>query len=169
LILDGQASHINYSFLSYCEVNNIIVFCLPAHSTHILQPLDVGLFGPFQLAYRKAVEDYFLSTSCGINRDLFFPWYTQARMKAYTKQNIQAGFNVTRIVRFNSRAVLSQLQLPPTSPPSHQVAVHILDKHPTPDMTSVSIQIMLSLLPNLKEKGKSAIGFCDLHMLLSIL
>ena len=46
LTLDGHVSHINYKFLRYYEQNDIIVFCLPPHSTHLLQPLDVGLFSP---------------------------------------------------------------------------------------------------------------------------
>jgi len=44
-----------------------------------------------------------------------------------------------------------------------------LRKHHTLDMTSANIQIMLSLLPKLQLRDKSAIGSCDLHMLLSIL
>jgi len=130
LILDGYASHIDYTLLSYCEVNNIIVFCLPAHSTNLLKPLDVGLFCSLQLAYCKAVEEYFLSTSCAISQDLYFPLYKQACMKAYTKHNIQAAFKVAGIVPFNRRVVLSQLQLPPRSPPSKQVWVQILEKTP---------------------------------------
>jgi hypothetical protein len=50
-ILDGRVSHINYNFLTFCKVNHIMVFYLPPHSTHLLQPLDVGLFAPLQLAY----------------------------------------------------------------------------------------------------------------------
>jgi len=80
LTLDGYPSHIDYIFLSYCKVNNIIVFCLLAHLTHVLQPLDVGLFGALQLAYPKAVKDYFDFTSSGINQDLFLPLYKQACM-----------------------------------------------------------------------------------------
>jgi len=101
LILDEHASHINYTILSYCDVNNIIVFCLPAHLTHLLKPHDDGLFGQLQLAYLQAVEDCFLSTSCGINEELFFPVYKQSHMKAYAKHNIQAAFKVTGIVPFN--------------------------------------------------------------------
>ena len=67
LILDGHVSHINYKFLCYCQQNDITVFCLSPHSTHLLQPLDVGLFSQLQSHYRKAVEDYFLTTNIGIN------------------------------------------------------------------------------------------------------
>jgi len=36
LILDGHVSHINYKFLTLCKAYNIVVFCLPPHSTHLL-------------------------------------------------------------------------------------------------------------------------------------
>ena len=64
LILDGHVLHINdqYKFLGYCRQNEIIVFCLPPYSTHLLWPLDVGLFSQLQ-THRKAVEDYFLSST----------------------------------------------------------------------------------------------------------
>ena len=45
LILDGHYSHV-IEFMDYCETNQIALYCLPPHSTHILQPLDVGLFLP---------------------------------------------------------------------------------------------------------------------------
>jgi len=109
LILDGYVSHINYKFLTFCEANHIVVFCLPPHSTHLLQPLDVGLFAPLQLAYWKAIEDYFLTTTIWINRDIFFPLYKEACQQAYIFRNITAAFKQCGIVPFNPRSVLSEL------------------------------------------------------------
>ena len=63
------------------------------------------------LVYRKAV-DFFLTTSHGINRDIFFPIYKQARAKTYTVENIKAVFKVTGIVPLNPQVVLSQLSKP---------------------------------------------------------
>ena len=37
LIVDGHTSHFNYDLLSYAKVNEIIVLCLPANTTHALQ------------------------------------------------------------------------------------------------------------------------------------
>ena len=34
----------------------MLVLCLPPHSTHLLQPLDVGLFGPLQHAYPEEID-----------------------------------------------------------------------------------------------------------------
>ena len=112
MILDGHILHINYKFLRYCQQNDITVFCLPLHSTHLLQPLDVGLFSQLRSHYRKAVEDYFLTTNIGINRDLFFPIDKQARALTYTAANVASAFKKCGIVPFNPRPVLSQLSLP---------------------------------------------------------
>jgi hypothetical protein len=43
--------------LKYYLENSIIPFCLPLHTTHDLQPLDVGVFGPYQLYYGHAVDE----------------------------------------------------------------------------------------------------------------
>jgi hypothetical protein len=44
LILDGHASHLTPQFDWICAENNIIPLYMPAHSSHLLQPLDVGCF-----------------------------------------------------------------------------------------------------------------------------
>ena len=128
LILDGHVSHINYKFLRYCEQNDIVVFCLPPHSTHLLQPLDVGLFSPLQKHYQNIIEDYFLTTDIGINRDLFFPLYKKARALTYTKHNIEGAFKKCGIVLFNPRTVLAQGSRAPPAPTSN--GEFLLEKTP---------------------------------------
>ncbi len=46
LVLDGHNSHCTYCFCKFAAANDIIVICLPSHTTHVLQPCDVGVFGP---------------------------------------------------------------------------------------------------------------------------
>ncbi|RPB00189.1 hypothetical protein L873DRAFT_1681530, partial [Choiromyces venosus 120613-1] len=45
LLIDGHTSHFNWKFINFCLNNKILPLCLPAHSTHLLQPLDVRPFG----------------------------------------------------------------------------------------------------------------------------
>ena len=52
LILDGHKSRINSTALEILYRNNIRVIVLPAHSTHIAQPFDVGLAGPLKCYFR---------------------------------------------------------------------------------------------------------------------
>jgi hypothetical protein len=61
LVYDGHRSHTTTRFIHLAQENNIILLCLPPDMTHKLQPLDVGVFGPFQHAWiehcDKIVED----------------------------------------------------------------------------------------------------------------
>jgi hypothetical protein len=41
LILDSHGSHGTPEFDTFCKEKNIITLCMPAYSSHILQPLDV--------------------------------------------------------------------------------------------------------------------------------
>jgi len=53
LILDNHKSRISLEFRSFCEENNIILLWMPPHSSHLLQPLDVGCFSPLKTAFSK--------------------------------------------------------------------------------------------------------------------
>jgi hypothetical protein len=55
LILDGHESHLNQDFKDYCKENNILTLCMPPHSSHILQLLDVVCFSPLKRKYSQRV------------------------------------------------------------------------------------------------------------------
>jgi hypothetical protein len=40
--LDNRISHISYPVVDYCRSKGIIIFTLPPHTSHVLQPLDIG-------------------------------------------------------------------------------------------------------------------------------
>jgi hypothetical protein len=48
LIMDSHSSHLTMEFIDYCWNFQIIPFKLIAHSTHLLQPCDVGFFHPMK-------------------------------------------------------------------------------------------------------------------------
>lgn len=79
LILDGHDSHVTIEFVRFCKDHNIRLYCLPAHTTHLLQPLDVEVFGPLQQAYGKAIDDAVCTGVTGIYKGNFFPLYIKAR------------------------------------------------------------------------------------------
>jgi hypothetical protein len=97
---------VNLQFCDFCKAHDIVLFCLPAHTTHLLQPLDVGLFSPLQQYYGKFVDDYYLATNVGISHAQFLPIYKKARAAAYTRENIESSFRETGIVPFNPRLLL---------------------------------------------------------------
>ena len=56
LFTDGHKSHINLDVVDLCRQNDIILFCLPPHTTHALQPLDVSVFKSLKDHYAKTVR-----------------------------------------------------------------------------------------------------------------
>ena len=55
LIMDGYSSHVRARFIAYCMCDAIDIVILPPHSSHLTQPLDVGIFRPLKQA--MASED----------------------------------------------------------------------------------------------------------------
>lgn len=58
LLVDGHSTHIDQETTKFCKDNGIILYCLPAHASHIIQPLDVAFFRPLKCNWRKAVKKY---------------------------------------------------------------------------------------------------------------
>jgi DDE superfamily endonuclease len=47
-ILDGHGSHVTLPFINHCRQYKIILLHLIPHTSHLCQPLDVGLFRPLK-------------------------------------------------------------------------------------------------------------------------
>jgi len=111
LVFDGHGSHITYQFVSYCLSHNILLLCLPSHSTHLLQPLDVGLFSPYQHYYGIEVDNYVRSGKniVGIKKSVFLPFLTAARNQTFSPHNILQSFISTGIWPLNARRVLGKI------------------------------------------------------------
>lgn len=111
LILDGHESHHSVEFEIYCKDNNIITLCMPPHSSHLLQPLDVGCFGPLKQAYGRQIEDKMRAGTSHITKEDFFPAFFAAFQLSITKKNIQGGFRGSGLVPYSPEAVLSKLDV----------------------------------------------------------
>jgi hypothetical protein len=55
LLLDSHVSHTSPEFIIRAAESYIIIVAFPSHLTHILQPLDVGVFQPYKYWHRQAV------------------------------------------------------------------------------------------------------------------
>lgn len=92
LICDGFGTHETLEILEHCLANNIRLCRLPSHTSHKLQPCDVAVFAPLKAAYRDAVERLERGGVNVIGKQHFTFLYSSARMKAFTKKNILAGW-----------------------------------------------------------------------------
>ena len=98
LIQDGHGSHLSLAVIRLARENDIHLLCLPAHTTHLLQPLDVGVFKSLKSNYSKACKQY-LSANPGqvITTDLVALLLAQAWPQSVTPVNAMSGFRKCRI------------------------------------------------------------------------
>jgi hypothetical protein len=111
LVLDGHDNYVLPEFDQFCLDHKIIVVCMLAHSSHLLQPLDVGCFSVLKQAYGRNIEQIM---GCGVNhidKHKFLPLYRQARQVALYRNNIQVGFAATDLVPYSPNRVLAQLHI----------------------------------------------------------
>ena len=98
---------------------------MPAHSSHLLQPLDVGCFSVLKQSYGRLVEQIISRGVNHIDKHEFLPLYRQARQAALHQNNIQAGFAAAGLVPYDPDRVLSLLHTryqtpsPQRRPPSN--------------------------------------------------
>jgi hypothetical protein len=108
LVLDGHGSHLTPQFDKLCRDNDIICICMPAHSSHLLQPLDVGCFGPLKRAYGGLIEAKQRLGFHHIDKHDFLQAYPTARSEVFSIQNIQSGFRATGIHPYDPDEVLKR-------------------------------------------------------------
>ena len=62
LFVDGHHSHLYLSLVKMAHEKGVHLFCLPPHTTHILQPLDVGVYGPLKQSWKRILKVYNMTT-----------------------------------------------------------------------------------------------------------
>jgi hypothetical protein len=120
LILDGHESHESLEFKLYCKEHQIITLCMPPHSSHLLQPLDVGCFAPLKRAYGDQVQQMMKCFVHHISKIEFLPAFKAAFLQALKPSNIQGGFRGAGLIPLDPEAILSRLDIrfaSPTPPP----------------------------------------------------
>lgn len=98
IILDNHDSHLSLEAIEFSRKNGIVIFTLPPHTSHKLQPLDKGVFGPLKTYYHqecslwmtnnpgKPISIYEVSSLLG-----------KSYPRAFTPTNIIAGFKATGV------------------------------------------------------------------------
>jgi hypothetical protein len=114
LIWDGFGTHETLEILEFCFENNIILCRLPSHTSHKLQPCDVGVFGPLKTAYREQVERMERGGVNTVGKQHFTYLYSPARVGSLTKRNIIAAWRGSGLFPLNPERVLAHVPKPPT-------------------------------------------------------
>lgn len=140
LLVDGHNSHYTRGFLEYACTYQIIVLCYPAHTTHLLQGLDVVVFAPLKhwMSYER--DKWERETGESVNKGNFLTIYGRAYLRTLTPKNIKAAFRKTGIWPYN-RDVISTAGMAPSK--------ETLSEAHLPIKTSTDVQAVVSLLKHM--------------------
>lgn len=92
LLLDSHGSHCTKEFIDYCAEKKIIPFCLPPHSTHLLQPLVVVVFQLLKHFHTEAVEVATRTGCSDFNKLEFHSAISSIRQQAFKHTTILSPF-----------------------------------------------------------------------------
>ena len=95
--------------LQFCEKHHILLFFLPLHTSHLLQPLDVGVFNIYKHHHSEAVEAATISGCQKFTKDEFLASLTSIRTKTFKPSTIHLGWRLTGLWPYDPDIVIDQL------------------------------------------------------------
>lgn len=99
--MDGHVSHKSLEETSeIADRNGILAYCMPPHSSHILQPLDQAFFGSIKAAWSKASRRYIAETGEAVGLDSFARVFHPVWQSSATKANAEASYRASGIFPF---------------------------------------------------------------------
>ncbi|XP_022834564.1 uncharacterized protein LOC111362220 [Spodoptera litura] len=102
LLLDNHESHTSIDAINYCRNNGIACLSFPPLTTHRLQPLDVGVFGPLKSKLKTSFNDWHVSNPGKTLNIYNIPKLTKIPyLESFNARNITRAFEKTGIWPFN--------------------------------------------------------------------
>jgi hypothetical protein len=112
LLLDGHGSHTTPGFIDFCISHRILLAVLPPHSSHRLQPLDVGMFKPLSSAYTAELNNLSQRSQglVEVQKSDFLWLFWAAWTHAFTSDKTLSSFAATGVHPRDADAVLKHLK-----------------------------------------------------------
>ena len=103
LLLDGHSSHYCPETIHMAAEQQVILYALPPHTTHITQPLDRGCFAPLKVNWRQICHKFCcLNPGRTVSRYDFCELFAKAWFTSFTMENVIGSFAATGIYPFNT-------------------------------------------------------------------
>ncbi|GFN98323.1 19.5g1 protein [Plakobranchus ocellatus] len=105
LFCDGHTSHVNLQVHEICNRNKITYYLLPAHASHIVQPLDLVFYGNLKREWREAVAYHRnINKVAAITKRTFMPVFRDVWEREYNKEHLQTAFRKSGLCPWDPEA-----------------------------------------------------------------
>jgi DDE superfamily endonuclease len=115
LLFDGYGSYLTVEVIRYCDNHGIILMALLSHTSHLLQPLDIGCFQLYKHIYKEEIERLIRRGEYTFDRQEFFFCLANVRNRALTASTIQSAWRKAGLA-------------PPYSRETIDPVIHALDR-----------------------------------------
>lgn len=109
LICDGYDSHISRSFIAYCLQSRIALLILPPHTSHLLQLLDVAIFGLLKKRLTARLSHLNEAQLVRIQKYEWLEAYINARSEVFDTYHINSAWRRAGLFLFNLQKALRML------------------------------------------------------------
>ena len=110
LLLDGHITHHKDDFVLKCHENHIIPYGFPSHLTHVLQPLDVGVFRPWKHYHNKAIHNALHSLDMEYTISSFFRDLSSIREQTFQVHTIKNAFKDSGMFPVSFKGALKKMR-----------------------------------------------------------
>ena len=106
LLLDGHSTHYSPHIITKAMEKDVIILCLPPHSSQDTQPLDVAVYGPLKQHWSRECHEWMANNPHKLMGKVHFnAVFSKVWSKAVTSNNVVAGFRKAGIHPFNDKAI----------------------------------------------------------------
>jgi len=106
LLLDGHSSHFSLEAIKFAAENEIILFCLPPHTTHVAQPLDVSFFAPLKRHWARMCHEYTTEhPGRAVTKFQFSSLFNKAWFISIQPSTIMSGYRKVGVYPFDPTAI----------------------------------------------------------------
>ncbi|XP_046568265.1 uncharacterized protein LOC124276668 [Haliotis rubra] len=116
LFVDGHSTHITWDASEICKKNDVILYCLQEHASHLMQPLDLRLFSSLKENWKQAVRQYQMEhVGDFVTKQTFARVFKSAWVKSTTVDIAIHGFRDAGLFPLNADVVLNTHKLIPST------------------------------------------------------
>lgn len=110
LFLDGHVSHISLAAVEYAEAHKLLVFQLPSHSSHLLQPLDLCALGMVKRAFTEELTKFTNEHSYGAEKQDMCALIHTALVNGMSVANVTASFAAAGLCPFDPQRAMRRIE-----------------------------------------------------------
>ncbi|CAL4214375.1 unnamed protein product, partial [Meganyctiphanes norvegica] len=113
LLMDGHGSHVNLQVVEEAKKRDIILVKLPPNASHLLQALDVGLFGPLKKNWKNIIGSFYCQTkNINITKSVFPTLLAELFHDLVNNQsmNLRSGFRATGVWPLNKKIIMDKIE-----------------------------------------------------------